>query len=295
MQNDQQPTSKKKPILIGLAVMVAVIVLSVGTAFLLRTVNKSESPSSQSATTSPATPNQVIEAYKKPGAVAALSEVLYQQLNEASDAYVSYTLSGHNYSVSTLTKERALFSAKGTLKEDDTKKVQDQTAEFMRTKEYNKAETPDQAAKNVPTVTYASETAVCQLTSSEMPVPENMRAYHQLACIEQSEIEKEYAFIEKMLVLYKTSHPIMPFKGISRLTRTEDNKSYTLLRVTGAETSPILLFAAIGDSWAFIGDLGGSNGAQQTNAKYTITPEIKAAISDPKYGGFLLKYFGRNL
>jgi hypothetical protein len=57
----------------------------------------------------------------------------------------------------------------------------------------------------------------------------------------------------------------------------------------GIKSHPALLFAAIDTNWTYIGDIGSGT---SSNGKYVLMPDVKAAISDPKYGDFLKKHVG---
>lgn len=50
----------------------------------------------------------------------------------------------------------------------------------------------------------------------------------------------------------------------------------------------MLLFGTTHGATEYIADLSEGN-EQYNNGKYTITPEVRAKISDPKYEGFLLQ------
>lgn len=291
MQNDQQATDRKKMILIGLAVAIVVVLLSVGTVLLLKSIGAKNTVSTQPATAVIA-PDEVIKAYATPKAIPELTEDLYQvQQNDTTNTLVTYASDGRKYSVATATKAHVLFSAKKKIEQNDTEKIQTQTTNFMRTKGYEKAETP-KATTGPAMVTYVSKAAVCQLVSSETPAPENTLSYHELSCVDRSAVEAEYALTEKLLALYKTTPPLPAFKGAIRSGFTEGNKSMTVMRLTGTEAHPALLFVAVDNVWSYIGDLGAGS---KSNGKYAITPEVKAAMSNPVYGSFLSKHVGSDL
>jgi hypothetical protein len=61
----------------------------------------------------------------------------------------------------------------------------------------------------------------------------------------------------------------------------------TISLTTKPATHPVLLFAAVDNNWAYIGDVGGGD-AMSSNGKYTLTAQVEAAIHDQKYGDFLV-------
>ena len=291
MQNDQQVTSKKRMILIGIAVAAIVVLLSIGTVLLLKNIGAKNTVSNQPSA-NVVGPAEAVKAYAVPGTIAGLTEELYQlQQNDVTDMFITHTLDGRKYSVNTATKAHVLFSAKKKIEQSDTEEIQNQTTNFMRPKGYEKVETPKSTTGPI-TATYVSKTAVCQLTSSDVPAPENTLSYHGLACVEKSAIETEYALTEKLLALYKATPPLPTFKGATRSGFTEGNKSMAVVRLTGADTHPALLFVSVDNVWSYIGDLGAGN---KSNGKYAITPEVKVAMNNPVYGSFLSKHIGSDL
>jgi len=271
-----------------LMVCIAVLVLagvSIGTVFLLKNIV----PKKEAASTiMDITADEVVGMYRVPGVISGLSDSLYdQQLDDDTSVPVAYKLASHAYSVSTQTSSNVLFYSKTPSPQDDTKAIQDQTAVFMRSKGYEKADSLVTSDASKPArARYVSKSAVCELTSSGTATPKGSPASHQLACVENSAIDDEYKAVEKLLDLYVTDKK-PTFTEAVRSFVSEGNKAYAILRLTTEQKPPALLFASLNDEWAYLGNLSGGDGAG--NAKYVITPEIKAKISDSKYGNFLTK------
>jgi len=272
-----------KRIAAALIVIVTILLVGLGVAYLLKNVASNNVVPSSSGQTALDPPN-VIMAYSAPGAIAELSSDLYQQQkDDTSDAHITYKSSSHDYSVSIPTKYHTLFYAKNTSNKDDTKTIQDQTTSFLLSKGYNKVETPASSSTPV-SVTYASQKAVCQLTGSG-PISDSP-TYYALACVDMTGIDQEYTAIEKLLSLYKASHQLASFTQAIRSTVTEDNKSLSIINLTEDKSHHSFLFAAIDTNWEYIGDLSGTT---TSSGKYTITPEVNTALHNPKYGDFLTK------
>jgi hypothetical protein len=278
----------RQQLAIGLAGIFAVLLVGVGVAFVLKGVMPKKLANTPQPSIATAPP-KVIAGYEKAGVIKSLSDSSYlRQADNETVAYIRYKLDGHDYTISTPTKNQVLFYAKTKSQPDDTIAIQDQTTAFMHAQGYEKLQTPSMAssADDVAYVTYAGPTAICQLTDS--PALPNLRSYHALACADKTVINQEYATTEKLMAIYKQDRQPLTFKEAVRSTIAEDDKSLSILSLTNVQAHPVLLFAAIGNNWTYIGDLNNSKG-QESNGKYIVTPEIKQAISDPKYGDFLLK------
>lgn len=281
------PSSRSVTVKLILMVCIAVLVLAgvgVGTVFLLKNIIPKKETAS---TVMNITADEVVGMYRVPGVINGLSDSLYdQQLDDNTSVPVAYKLAGRAYSVSTQTLSNVLFYSKTTSPQDDTKAIQDQTAVFMRSKGYEKADSSVASDTGPARARYISKSAVCELTSSGLMTPKGSPASHQLACVENSAIDAEYMAVEKLLDLYGADKKPV-FTEAVRSFASEGNKAYAILRLTTEQKPPVLLFASVDDKWAYLGNLSGGEG--EGNAKYVITPEIKAKISDSKYGSFLTR------
>ena len=276
----------KNRILIICAAVLVLVGIVLGTVFLLKSVM----PKKETASVTAIKADEVVAMYRVPGVISGLSESLYdQQLDDGMSIPVVYKPAGRDYAISTQTTSSVLFYSKTPSSQNDVKAVQDQTAVFMRSKGYEAIKgSVSSDAEGSERARYASSNAVCQLTSSGTQTPEGTPASHQLACVENSAIEAEYAQIEKLLGLYSAAKKDRPsFTEATRLSESEGNKAYAILHLTTKQNPPALLFASVSDTWLYLGNL--SDPASQSNGKYAITPEIKAKISDSKYGSFLTR------
>jgi hypothetical protein len=138
---------------------------------------------------------------------------------------------------------------------------------------------------------YANDKIVCQLTDSQpiASAPANALRYHTIACVNVSDIKQEYLQIEKLLTIYRKTNKLIAFSSASRITATNGSIAYSIINLAATNyTYPRLLFAAVNDSWSYIGDLSAGD-LKYSTGEYIITPEIKTKISDPKYQGFITK------
>jgi hypothetical protein len=287
MQNDQQKrTMIAKRIIIVVVILVAVFAIGVGVALLLKNVSnfaKNQSPTSGNtpagSTSGAPSAASIISGYIDPSTIRVFTAQYQLQQDPTAPSRVSYSAEGQEYEVSLSTDDYAMFYAKDGAAHNDATTVETATDAYMSSKGFTKV-TP----KKPGSTTYIYRGSVCQLTS----MPTSKPAYYLMACADKTDVDKEYANIEKLLEIYKKSNQLNDFTRAITSTITSDNRTMTTISLTtNPNTHPVLLFAAINDDWAYIGNVGGGN-AMTSNGKYTLTPQVQTAIHDQKYGDFLV-------
>jgi hypothetical protein len=283
MQPDQpiilQPKKRRLPlILIAIGV---VLVSCVVVVLILRSVTPSKS-------TTTSTSGQVVNVHDTLASYQNAIPVLassYQQITGPLTTMVYYQQPGSAYRIG-LTSPAVSFTATSSTQIDDTKAIQDQTTTFLTKKGMTLQKTPDYSTTTTAYTTLAGASAVCQL-STTTPANGTARTVN-LGCNSQSEINKEYDFINTLLGLYTKADEKPTFTQASRNLVTSGNKSLSILQLTGGATPSSLLFAAIDNQWEYIAQL--STGASTTsNGKFVPSPELTTALNNPKYGDFLTK------
>jgi hypothetical protein len=288
MQNDQQKRTIAKRIIIVAIVLVAIFAIGVGVALLLKGVsnfakNQSDtSTSTDSGTKTSSVPSaaSIITGFMAPENIRVLSEGYLFQQDTTAPSRITYKANGQKYEVSLSTEHYALSYAKDGAAHSDAATVQAQTTAYMQENGFQRS-----ASSSASVDTYVNSGSVCQLTKA----PESTPAYYLMACADKSDVDKEYASIEKLLGLYKKSNQVGTFTRALSATITSGNKTMTTVSLTMPGKHPVLLFAAVNDNWEYIGDLGGGNEAT-SNGKYSVSSQVQSAIHDPKYGDFLVKY-----
>lgn len=267
--------------------LILVTTIALGVVYFLKNVIPKATNSLTPTQVTAASPNEVIEAVKNPETIKDLSDKYLLQ-NSDTTTHVVYRGGNRNYTVSTPTKLQAMYSAKNGKDAGDLQKIQDQITTFMQSKGYDKINNTGTATSENPSyLTYASTGAVCQLTTSKPAEgAPTLLPYVAVACVEKGTVDQEYTAIDTLLTIYKQTQALPDFSEIIRTTKTDADKSMAILSLSGGQDTPSLLFAAIDDNWTYIGNL---NGSGATNGKYTITPEMRTRINDPKYGDFLKK------
>jgi hypothetical protein len=210
-------------------------------------------------------------------------------VNIETQSRVLYKADDRTYTASIPAKENLLYYAKNKLEKDDSSEVQAQTTAFMTARGLNKVDQKVSSADTPKYTTYKNTATVCQLTDADNTNDPASPSYHELVCTDNNAIQNEYSVIEKLLGLYKASHQLAGFTQATRVVTNEGNKSMAVLTFTGIQSHPALLFAAVNGIWAYVGDIGSGTAS---NGKYSLTPEVRTAIADPKYEGFLKKNIG---
>lgn len=288
MFNEQNHrTTIIKRISIGIAVVVVISAIGVGVALLLRNVSHlsgvapADSQTTTAASTAP-TASSIIADYATLDTVHSLANSYQMQQDATAQSNVILKGDGQTYVTSIPTNAYALFFASSPSQPNDSQAVLDQTTSFMSNRGFSKIDNPAelQVAPGQTVTTYTNSGAACQLTSSPTSQPE----FYTIACVNKSDVTKQYATIQKLLALYEKGHPLDSFTRAIASTTTSGNMAMTTISLNVANAHPLLLFAAVNNAWQYIGDIGSGS---TSNGKYSLPPDIQSAIHDPKYGDFL--------
>jgi hypothetical protein len=287
MQDDQQKHSQTaKRIIIVAVVLVVVFAVGIGVALLLKNVSnfakdQNTAPSTDSNAPAKSVPSaaSVIGGYTDPRTVRVFTQRYQLQQDATAPARIMYTAEGQKYEVSLSTSNYAMFFAKSAAEPGDPASIQQKTTDYLESKGFQKAA----VKKDSNVTTYTNSGSVCQLTSE----PASSPAYYLMACADKVDVDKEYSTIESLLDLYRKDNKLAAFSRAITSTVTNADKAMTTISLTTAPPAhPVLLFAAVDDKWDYIGNVGDGNAAS-SNGKYSLTPQVNAAIHDPKYGDFL--------
>ena len=218
--------------------------------------------------------------------ISSLSNNEYTKQNDTS-ALLKYKLDKETFGISISTKNTILFSTTKVSKEKDTTIVQTQTTDFMdkrglivsKPKIYN-------PSKELKYKTFENTKTVCQLLSTDKTVSSGQSHFHQLSCIDKSDISNQYASIKKLLTKDKTPQVGSSFVQALVITNSKNNIKYSILNLNSDTKRQRLLFASVDEKWEYLGDLIGG-GEKYANEKNSITPELQTKINNSKYKGFL--------
>lgn len=282
-----------KRIAIGALIVIIIALIGYGVAMLLKNISNSVSQKSTNSTGTsgqagaPSAPSasSVIGDYIQQGAIPALDNYQIQQ-DVSAPTRITLKADDQTYAVSVTTTNYALFYAKSTPDASDAKNITSQTTDYLKGKGYAPANSVDTSTADMAYSTFTDLGAFCQLTSAVTSTP----AYYVIACVDKSDIQKEYATVKNLLDLYQKSNQLSPFTSAITSTASDGNKTMTTISLTtDKQQHPELLFAAINNAWEYLGNIGEGSGAT-SNGKYSLSPSVISAIHQPKYGDFLTHY-----
>lgn len=265
-----------KKIKFSIGAVVFVVAVSITTVFLLKKfVGKAEPKPGQTAVNIKAV--DIIRKFNDNPPRALSSDVYNQQLKTI--ATVNYKLIGHKYEVSLSTDNSVTMSLRDVDKHGDDAAIRMQVANFMdklglRTSDYDLYG----AGKEFKYRTYVGKGVVCQSLANQ-----DQASFYQLACVDQQDISKKYTEIDKYLAIYDKK---IDFDQALIQSGSKDNLAYAIVSLNADKQHNKLLFAAVSDKWAYLGDLL-AGGKQYSNGKFSITPDLQKRISDAKYKGYL--------
>ncbi len=281
-QNNQNLGHKSHRKIFVVVISILLLALSsLATIYILKSVvNTKNSSNAISAA-------DVIKNINSSGDIASLSSKFYQkQINNPSS--VSFQLANKSYSVIVQTNMSTLFTAISKTQANDNTSIQPQVTTFMNKYGLIKASSPLNSTNELTYATFEGNKAVCQLEDATPPTSSGMITSHKISCVDKTDLESEYAAIEKLLAIYDKSHAAIKFTSALRITKTDKNVSYSTVYLSSKNPQSILLFAAVDNNWEYLGDLAAGDPKYSTGL-YIITPEMKAIINNPKYNGLIEK------
>lgn len=237
------------------------------------------------------TSKELIEKLKKPESVGDLAALYTESKTPITGLNdINYTKPS-SYMISEAGTDFVQYQQKDVAVTDNNETVMSNIDTFLANHNLKKTEASN-ATKSVYTV-YDGEKTTCQLLA--LPKMNDRPASLNVSCVEKTVITNKYEAIDKLLALYenKNSGQLKP-ATVRTITVTEENKTLTTLDIYNTDNSAAtLIFAAIDDTWEYIGQRPLSTGTTESNPtgiNRTISSELAAKIADPKYEGFLSKY-----
>lgn len=267
---------------VGMFVAVAALTFGLLTIIFPKTAD-TDKPAVSKATS----PKEIIEAFNKPGAISGLDQ--YSRVEQSTPGMntINYTKPG-SYLITVIATDVAAYEQKDSQKEDNEATTVSAVEALLTKLGLTKA-TATASAYRV----FDSENSVCQLLT--LPKMSTRPASVNLSCADIATVSKAYEEIDTLLALQQkaTSTQTKP-TSIQKVTVSEGNKTLVTLNTFGDEpNTKTLLFAAINDTWEYLGERPLSTGTTEgspTILDRTLSNDLKAKIADPKYEGFLQKY-----
>ena len=281
--NNSHPPKLKRTILIIVCLLI-VGAIAVAAVMLLR--NIAPKTTQDSNMTKATSAEEIVKAIQTPGAIKSLEG--FTQAKPSDTTQLTYKASDRPYAISTPTKGSVLFVAPAPGPQSNT--IEEEIVRFITEKGYEKTETIGALPTSTRYTTLKSPVGVCQIASPRPAEGQQTLFFYQIACVDSGIISQEYSNLERLLSIYKESGGKVPaFTSASRSTVTEENKSFSIVTLSGDNSQTSLLFASIDNNWEFIGDLASDDVA--ANGKYGISAEMRSKINSPRYGNFLRKSF----
>jgi len=281
----------KNKLLIGIAgSVVAIVGISVGTFFVLHGLRGATEPdvvvSEKPALTTASDSAAVLAAYKKDAAVLKQIESYKERTVRQTNATITYTPENATYAISKGVMELVQYDRTDKEAAKNVESLLEETSKVLVGQKLLKT-TTDTTIAGITTTTYDSLNTLCVTTAIDKfgSTP----ASFGLACAPKSLFTETATAVNKLFEL-----PSVPkSKTVASLTPseiiTEGNKSLqTIQTVYSDKTGTVLIFAAIDGSWSYVGQRALPN--VDDKESYKISSELKAAINQSKWNGFLTKY-----
>lgn len=280
-----------RSILAGAISLLVVIIIAFGAVSLLQSLHPrktslaSQTTSTHSGSvtgkgTEPA--DNTIAALKQKNVLPVFSTA---QVSSFLSQPVYYQEANKPYIVETQTSRNVTFLTPiGS--PDNVSTISTQLSDFMTKNGYAVVTLNSKSNNLTSKTTYADQNSVCQF--SPQVATQTSGGSYSISCVTPSDIEQEYTAVSQLVPLYAHAGHDTNYTEIDRnRVVTQGNKS---LAVTTFYTDPSHssqeLFAALNGSWEYIVNLSGSANSP-TNGKYSTSPAVEAALSNPKYGSFL--------
>lgn len=204
-----------------------------------------------------------------------------------SDSILSYKPSDTNYTVQVNSSNNIQFAKSGNSTADDITRATDNAKTFLTSNGFTKV--TDQIYADPTQLLYDSPNTVCKIFSS-FDAAKKTSSYG-LVCADKKLFVAEHNDIQTLLKLYTQTGGASDFKNIVRTTYVEGNKVLSLLSINPQQSSRVpytLIFASIDGKWSYIGSR--ITPSVDTKDSFSLSPQLQAAINDPKYGGLIAKY-----
>lgn len=271
------PTVVKR-ILIGLGV---VILSAIITVVLVKLFYNPQVAKVTNNATTPSTSDLIkkySDGYKLDG---------YTINKSASDSIISYKLSDTAYTMQISSLDNIQFTKPNNSTSGDITTAVDKSKTYLTSNGFNKVS--DQAYADPTQLLYDNQNTVCKISSSFDPTKKT--SAYGLVCADKKLFVTERDTIQTLLTLYTQTGGATDFKNVVRMTYLEGNKALSLLSINPQDKSKApytLIFASIDSKWSYIG----SRVTPSVDVKdsFQLSDTLKAAINNPKYGGFLAKY-----
>lgn len=284
-----EKSPRQFPVKQAITALVALVIVAgtaVGTVMILRPNLTKKSDNLTNTTPVVKSAADIYSAATTMNAIAGLSEDVYSK-SETGTAYIMYKSSEKAYAINAPSVKAGYFNAKEGKAIDDRKTVTEQFGAVMSANGLTQAEAPVANTETTSYAIYQNNAVACQLTSSYIKRDTFLSGNHIIACTDKQAADTAYKTAEDMIALSDAASDKIAPKLVTLATGGKDAVTYTMLMAQGDKQST-LLFAAVDGKYEYVANLSEGD-AQYNNGKYTITPDTRAKLSNPKYQGVLLQ------
>jgi hypothetical protein len=299
-----------KIVLLSIAALVLVTGISAGTILLLRTfINPSKkapiATSIQLKTVD--APDVLVKAYDNASPLGDRSttytkrtltvptsiskSVNYQNTTEAStsptNTTILYQKDSSTYQTNIGLMDNTQYLRKDVSIQKNSAAIISATDSFLTSKGLIKAQTNTDVS-GITYVTYDSSNVICQ--TSDFDATTKTAAAYGLACVLKSLVNDRYTLLNSLLALYQNSKQMGTLKSVTTsIDATSGTKHLIIIFVVPKNgASKTVYFASFGEAWSYLGDRGVTN--PDDASSFTLSDQLKSAITDPKWGNFLTQY-----
>lgn len=269
-----------------ISIISLVVIAGISMAALTILLPKKTTPQGVVYTNNAPLPADLIKSYKD----SAVSSIKAGGYIQQTDQYISptmlYTPKGSSYAVRISPQDFIVYGRTDKTIAENSQALVLQAAQFLEQKGFIKA-TAVQLTGSSSTL-FDSANVVCQLNAYNGSA--TVVASFNIGCETHQSITARTTAIDLLLALYKKSHSLPSPTDIQRTYITENNKELTKLYINSKDGTPhsfTLLFAAIDKQVEYIGQKTTPSVDSRDNPGPS--DELKAALSNIKYGDFLTK------
>lgn len=270
-----------KKIVFWAAAVLVVFLMSCSTVLVLKTFFKKNNTANQSAGQGLKSA-EVINKLNIGLAGELVKSGYNRQIN--LNATINYTMDDYNFELAFDSNNSILLSVDKN--PNDNQAIKNKIVGFMEDNGLSLADyrilKPN---KDLEYLTYVNGDTVCQFSNTKNGSDVKL-AYYEVVCLDKKVMQDKYAQVNKLLAIYKKSGYEADFSQVAIRTGSGQDQAYAIVDLNSDKKGQKLLFVATKNSWDYLGDLL-SGGKQYSNGKYSITPELKKKIEDPKYEALL--------
>lgn len=276
--------SNKKKVLSIVVGVFALLLVAVGTVFVLSKLNVEQPKKKDEVATSQLSAAAIIEGLQ---ANTPSSLVSFSSEMAAKDQFkITAQLSNKPFSVAIPADAVLVFTPK------DKKSVSDAAPFLTDAKKFFESQGLRETSTSSTSASYENQSSLCQVQIQTGEV-----GAVTYGCTASDALQKEYATITQLIEVYNRANPDKVIAETSlasaeRTTRQKDSVEGVILSLlSGTKDAPhgkILLFGAVAGNWQYVADLT----TGKSSGKANVPSDAVSLIKDKKWNGVLAGLVG---